>query len=73
MEITQISGFSLIWIRKLFSRVLKILNYDGLWENKKLSDENQRFDWIKSIPWYQLVNIGWLADIDLFDLMIWLA
>ena len=33
----------------LFSHVLKILNYDGLCENKKLSDENQRCDWIKSI------------------------
>ena len=49
MEITQMSGFPLIGIAKLFSHVLKILNYDGLWENKKLSDENQRFDWIKSI------------------------
>ena len=29
--------------------MLGILNYDGLWENKELSDENQRFDWIKSI------------------------
>ena len=27
--------------------MLKILNYNGLWENKKLWDENQRFDWIK--------------------------
>ena len=45
----------------------------GLWENKKLSDENQRFNWIKSIHWYGLVNIGWLADIDLFDSMIWLV
>ena len=50
--------------------MLKILNYDGLWENKKLSDENQRFDWIKSIHGYRLVNIGWLADINLFDSMI---
>ena len=25
---------------KVFSDVLEILNYDGLWENKKLSDEN---------------------------------
>ena len=30
-------------------KLFKILNYDGLWENKKLLDENQRFDWIKSI------------------------
>ena len=46
MEITQVSGFPLIGIAKLFLHVLKILNYDGLWESKKLSDENQRFDWI---------------------------
>ena len=38
--------------------MLKILNYDGLWENKKLSDENQRFDWIKSIHSYQLVKMA---------------
>ena len=43
---------------KLFSHELKILNYDGLWENKKLPDENQRFDWIKSFYRYRLVNIG---------------
>ena len=42
------------------------LNYDGLWENKKFSDENQCFDWIKSIYWYRLVNNGWLADISLW-------
>ena len=58
---------------KLFSYELKILNYDGLWENKKFSDENQRFDWIKPIHWYWLVNINWLADIDLFKSMIWLV
>ena len=34
---------------KLLSHELKILNYDGLWENKKFPDENQRFDWIKPI------------------------
>ena len=34
---------------ELFSYELKLLNYDGLWENKKLSDENQRFDLIKLI------------------------
>ena len=28
------SGFSLILITKLFTHVLKILNYDGLWEAK---------------------------------------
>ena len=72
MEITQMSGFSLIWITKLFSHVLKILNYDGLWESINLLDENRRFGWIKSIYWYRLVNIGWVADIDLFDSMIWL-
>ena len=57
---------------KLFSHELKILNYDGIWENKKLPDENQRFDWIKSVHGYRLVNIGWLADINFFDSMIWL-
>ena len=65
------SVFSLIWVTKLFSHLLKILNYDGLWENKKLAHENQRFDWIKLIHWYRLVNIGWLADTELFDSMIW--
>ena len=55
---------------KLFSHELKTLNYYGLWESKKISDENQRFDWIKSIHGYRLVNIGWLADINLFDSMI---
>ena len=43
---------------KLFSHELKILNYDGLWGNKKFPDENQHFDWIKSIRGYRLVNIG---------------
>ena len=37
---------------KLFSHELKILNYDGLWENKNFPDENQRFDVIKSIHGY---------------------
>ena len=55
---------------KPFSYELKILNYDELWGNKKIPDENQRFDWIKLIHGYQLVNIGWFADIKLFDLMI---
>ena len=58
---------------RLFSHELKILNYDGLWGNKKIPDENQRFDWIKSIHGYRLANIGWLADINLFDSMIWLV
>ena len=31
---------------------------------KKFSDENQRFNWIKSIHWYQLDNIGWFIDIE---------
>ena len=43
---------------KLFSHELKILNYDGLWENKKPLDENQPFDWTKSTQGYRLVNIG---------------
>ena len=34
---------------KIFSHELKIFNYDGLWENKKFADKNQRFDWIKLI------------------------
>ena len=34
--------------------------------HRKLSGENQCYDWIKSIHWYQLVNNGWLADINLF-------
>ena len=38
---------------------------------KKFSDENQRSDSIKSINWYRLVNIGWIADsawwFDLFN------
>ena len=42
----------------------KYLNYNGLRENEKFSNENQYFDWIK------LVNNGLLADIDLFDSMI---
>ena len=66
-------GFSLIWITKLFSPMLKILNDNGLWENKKLSDENQHFDWIKSIHWYRLVNSGLLADIGLLASMTWLV
>ena len=52
---------------------LPLTDYDGLWENKKFPDENQCFDWIKSIHWYLLVNNGWLADIDLFDSMILLV
>ena len=56
---------------KPFSYVLKIFNYDGLWENKKIPDKNQRFDWIKSIHRYRFVNIGWLSDINMFNSMIW--
>ena len=39
-------------------------------KTKKMPDENQGFDWIKSIHGYRLVNIGWLADINLFNSMI---
>ena len=28
-------------------------------KQKKFSDENQSFDWIKLIHWYRLVNNGW--------------
>ena len=38
---------------KLFSHELKTLHYDGLWENKKLSDKIWLFDWIKLIDWYR--------------------
>ena len=41
----------------------------GLWENKKIADGNQRFDWMNLIHGYRLVNIGWLADINLLDSM----
>ena len=41
-------------------------------KQKKFSDENLRFDWIKLIHLYWLINIGWLADINLFNLMIYL-
>ena len=40
---------------KLFSH--ELLNYDGLWENRKIPDENQRFGWIKSIHGYRLVKM----------------
>ena len=30
--------------------------------------ENKRFDWIKSIHWYRVVNIGRLADVGLVNL-----
>ena len=39
-------------------------------KTKKIPDENQCFNWIKSIHVCRLVNIGWLADINLFDSMI---
>ena len=42
-------------------------------KTKKILDENQRFDWMKSIPGYPLVNISWLADINLFNSMIWIV
>ena len=44
--------------KNFFPQELKILNYDRLWENKKLSDKNQRLDWVKLIHGYRLVNIG---------------
>ena len=53
---------------KTLLKCVEILNYDGLWKSKTLSEENQRFDWIKSIHWYRLVNNGWLTDIDFFIL-----
>ena len=37
---------------------------------QKIPDENQRFDWMKLIHGYRLVNVGWLADINMFNLMI---
>ena len=52
---------------RLFLHESKIWNYDGLCVNKKIPDENQRFDWIKSIHGYRLLNIGWFADINLFN------
>ena len=55
---------------KLVSHELEILNDDGLWESKKIPHENKRFDWLKSIHGHRLFNIGWLADINLFDSMI---
>lgn len=42
---------------KLFSRELKILSYDGLWENKKYPEEDRCFGWTNLIDWYRLVNI----------------
>ena len=32
-------------------------------------DENQLFNWMKLNHWFWLVNIGWLTDIDLFDVI----
>ena len=63
-------AFHLFELQAFFLHELKTLNYDGLWENKKALDENERFDWIKSIPGYRLVNMGWLPDINLFNSMI---
>ena len=37
---------------------------------QKIPDENKHFDWTKSIHGYRLVNIGWLADINLFTSMV---
>ena len=46
---------------KLFSHELKILNYDGLWENKIMSDENQHF-----------TDIGWLISVDSLKSIVYL-
>ena len=35
-------AFHLFEKKKLFSHMLKILNYEGSWENKQLPGENQR-------------------------------
>ena len=54
---------------KLFSHKLKILNYDGLWENKKILG----YKWTLQLDKIDsLISIGlyrWLADINLF---VWL-
>ena len=39
-------------------------------KTQKIPGKSQRFDWIKLIHGYPLVNIGWFADINLFDSMI---
>ena len=39
-------------------------------EKQKILDKNRRFNWIKSIHGYQLVNIGRVADINLFNWII---
>ena len=66
-------SFSIIWIRNSSHRSWKYLTMIHYGKTKKFSNEYQRFDWIKLINWCQFANIGWLADIDLFDSMIWLA
>ena len=40
------------------------------YEKTKKSRMKIKTDWIKPIHRYRLVNIGWLADINLFDSMI---
>ena len=47
------------------SQAFHVYNYDRSCENKKSSDENQCFNWMKPIHWYQLVDIGWFVDINL--------
>ena len=66
-------SFSVIWITHSSHMVWKYWTTMDYGKVKKFSNEYQRFDWIKLINWCQFVNIGWLADIDLFDSMIWLV
>ena len=69
----QIPCFSLIWITNFYHMIWKywiVMDYE---KTKSFSDETLSFDLIKSIHWYWLVNIGWLADINLFNSMIWLV
>ena len=65
----QVSGFSLISMTNSSHMSWKLIDglIDGLMENKKVSDEDRRFYWIKLIDSYWLVNIDWLTDIDWID------
>ena len=65
--------FSIIWITNSSHMSWKYWTMMDYWKTKKISNEYQCFDWIKLINWCQFINIGWLADIDLFDSMIWLV
>ena len=64
---TQMSGFSLIWIKN--SHELKIFELWWIMGKQKVLAW-KCFDWMKLIHCYRLVNKGWLADINLFDSMI---